>query len=352
MSHGLLENRLFVPLLMISIGEQRTPLEYACRIIRYAVSEFSDHELNIAVSSLANPTDRKHKIYALMELYGRLYGEFPHDRVHSTMRVYLKNDRLEDQAPIHRPGVTPVAKWMNHCYDCFAPTVGSYVLPTALMKQNGDLYSCAAFNVSEKLRFGNLFTESAREVIDRVNRSAYVAKIRAGGGLKAMQDIVPESVTQLLTCGSYCGSCAMLIEEFEQRTDEHISGSPAPPFVEFASLRRCVTTVAVPETNMIEGSSVMTGKLQVAAVLSNVLAQATGQTPAVCGNPDLRLQDDLGLDSLALLELVESLEARLDVTVPDEDTGLVQTVGDLLGVLLHLVGRGTPTLERHRSRYR
>jgi acyl carrier protein len=96
----------------------------------------------------------------------------------------------------------------------------------------------------------------------------------------------------------------------------------------------------------------MTGKLQVAAVLSNALAQASGRDPAACGNPDLRLQDDLGLDSLALLELVESLEARLDVTVPDEDTGLVQTVGDLLGVLLHLVGRGTQTLERHRSRYR
>jgi hypothetical protein len=87
-----------------------------CRIIRHAVSEFSDRELNIAVSSLANPADRKHKIYALMELYERLYREFPHDRAHSTMRVYLKNDRLEDQAPIHRPGVTSVAKWMNHCY--------------------------------------------------------------------------------------------------------------------------------------------------------------------------------------------------------------------------------------------
>jgi acyl carrier protein len=52
-------------------------------------------------------------------------------------------------------------------------------------------------------------------------------------------------------------------------------------------------------------------------MLSNALAQVTGRVTAACDHPDLRLQDDLGLDSLALLELVESLEARLDVTVPD-----------------------------------
>jgi acyl carrier protein len=349
-SHGLLESRLFVPLLMISIGEQGT--SYVCRVIRHAVSEFSDHELNVAVSSLANPADRKHKIYALMELYERLCGEFPHDRVHSTMRVYLKNGRLDDQVPIHRPGVTPVAKWTNHCYDCFAPTVGSYVLPTALMKQNGDLYSCAAFNVPEKLRFGNLFTESAREVIDRVNRSAYVAKIREGGGLKAMQDIVPESVTQSLNVRQLLWILRAANRRVRAAHRRPISGSSALPFVDLASLRQRVTTDAVPETNTIGGSSAMTDKLQVAAALSNALAQTTGRAPAACGNPDLRLQDDLGLDSLALLELVESLEARLDVTVPDEDTGLVQTVGDLLGVLPHLIGQGTQTPERHRSQYR
>lgn len=36
-ANGLLENRLFVPLLMVSIGEQTTPLEHTCRIIHHAV---------------------------------------------------------------------------------------------------------------------------------------------------------------------------------------------------------------------------------------------------------------------------------------------------------------------------
>jgi acyl carrier protein len=68
-------------------------------------------------------------------------------------------------------------------------------------------------------------------------------------------------------------------------------------------------------------------------VLLDVLAQATGQTAAFCAEPSLHLADGLGLDSLSLLEVITSLEARLGVIVPDEDTGQVQTTGDLLQVL-------------------
>ncbi|MFF3669083.1 4Fe-4S cluster-binding domain-containing protein [Microtetraspora malaysiensis] len=230
-AHGLLDNRLFVPLLMVSIGEQTTPLDRVCRIIHHVVTEFSHRELNIAVSSLADPADREHKIYPLMRLYEETYGGFPHDRVHSTMRVYLENERLEDQALIHRPGRTSVAKWMDHCYDCFAPTVGAYVLPTALLKASGDLYACAAFNVPEKLRFGNIFAEPLREVIARTNRSSYVATVREGGGLKALHRVIPRAETEKMTCGSFCGSCSLLIDAYEQRTGERGPGGPALPMV-------------------------------------------------------------------------------------------------------------------------
>lgn len=224
---GFLDNRIFVPLLMVSIGEQTTPLDRIVRIIHHVTTEFTDRELNIAVSSLADPADRKHRIYELLDLYEQTYGDFPHDRVHSTMRVYLENERLEDQAPINRPGSTTVSKWMQSCYDCFAPTVGTYVLPCALMKVNGDLYSCAAFNVPEKLGFGNLFQESFREILTRVNSSAYVRTVRAGHGLKGVGEVVPPSVTDQMTCGSFCGSCKLLIDKFEAATgDKEPGGRP------------------------------------------------------------------------------------------------------------------------------
>ncbi|WP_416972508.1 radical SAM protein [Streptomyces sp. 4F14] len=228
---GLLNNRIFVPLLMVSIGEQTTPLDRIARIIRYVSTEFTDRELTIAVSSLADPSDRNHRIYELLALYEQMYGDFPHDRVHSTMRVYLENERLDHQAPINRPGETTVTRWMGACYDCFAPTVGTYVLPCALMKVNGDLYSCAAFNVPEKLGFGNLFEESFRSILGRINSSAYVGKVRAGHGLKGVSDIVPPAVTDKMTCGSFCGSCKLLIDRFEHTTGQAEPGGRRRTFI-------------------------------------------------------------------------------------------------------------------------
>ncbi len=222
---GLLDNRIFVPLLMVSIGEQTTPLDRIARIIHYVVTQFTDRELNIAVSSLADPADRTHRIYELLALYEQAYGEFPHERVHSTMRVYLENERLENQAPIRRPGETTVTRWMTQCYDCFAPTVGTYVLPCALMKVNGDLYSCAAFNVPDKLGFGNVFEEPLADILSRVNSSRYVRTVRDGGGLKGVSSVVPPSVTDQMTCGSFCGSCNLLIDRFEDATGHPEPGS-------------------------------------------------------------------------------------------------------------------------------
>jgi len=229
---GFFGNELFVPLLMLSIGEQSTPLEDVARIIHHAVTHYSDHELNIAVSSLADPESRDHRMDTLLAVYEAAYGVFPHERVHSTMRVYLANERLEDQAAVRRPGLTPVAKWMDHCFDCFVPTVGAYVLPTSLLKQDGCWYSCAAFNVPQQLSFGNLLREPARTVLARANSSAYVARVRAGGGLKALHGVVPAGFTQHTPCTSFCDSCTLLIGQHDKATGEttgHPTTAVIPP---------------------------------------------------------------------------------------------------------------------------
>lgn len=213
---GWLDTRLFVPLLMVSVGEQTTPLDWIARIVHQSVTRYSERELNIAVSSLADPDDRSHKVYDLIEVYERQFGDFPHDRVHSTMRVYLDNERLSEQKPIHRPGHTTVDRWIGACYDCFAPTVGTYILPTALLKEDGRVYSCAAFNVPERLAFGNLWTQPLRDILSATNRDAYVQTVRAGGGLKALRGHIPRQFITTTTCDSFCGSCTLLIDEFDR----------------------------------------------------------------------------------------------------------------------------------------
>ena len=46
-------------------------------------------------------------------------------------------------------------------------------------------------------------------------------------------------------------------------------------------------------------------------------------------SPEARILDDLGADSLDVVELVMSLEEAFDIVVPDEDVEALQTIGDV-----------------------
>ena len=43
--------------------------------------------------------------------------------------------------------------------------------------------------------------------------------------------------------------------------------------------------------------------------------------------------DDLGADSLDIVELVMSLEESFDIEIPDEDAEKIQTIGDAIAYL-------------------
>lgn len=49
----------------------------------------------------------------------------------------------------------------------------------------------------------------------------------------------------------------------------------------------------------------------------------------------------LGLDSVAIMELVSFFEEKLNIRMPDEDLAKVQTIGDLGAVVKRLVPAGT-----------
>lgn len=72
-------------------------------------------------------------------------------------------------------------------------------------------------------------------------------------------------------------------------------------------------------------------------VVANALAQVTGETAERCSDETAWLEDDLGVDSFALLELVEILQERLGISVPDEVTARLRKVGELQRAVHHLV---------------
>jgi acyl carrier protein len=60
----------------------------------------------------------------------------------------------------------------------------------------------------------------------------------------------------------------------------------------------------------------------------SILAEQLGVDLAEV-TPDARILDDLGADSLDVVEMVMSLEEAFDIEVPDEDVEELRTVADV-----------------------
>ncbi len=55
--------------------------------------------------------------------------------------------------------------------------------------------------------------------------------------------------------------------------------------------------------------------------------------------PEASFLDDLGADSLDIVELVMAMEEEFDIEVPDDDAEKIQTVGDAIAYLKERVER-------------
>jgi acyl carrier protein len=71
----------------------------------------------------------------------------------------------------------------------------------------------------------------------------------------------------------------------------------------------------------------------VSPLLSDAVSRISGHDLAARADRALLLADDLGIDSLALAELIEVISAKAGIVVPDEETGRARTVGDLQDIL-------------------
>lgn len=82
-------------------------------------------------------------------------------------------------------------------------------------------------------------------------------------------------------------------------------------------------------------------------LVTAALSRITGRHAAECSRPELLLFEHLGVDSLALLELVETLQKKAYCEIPDEVTGQLKTVADLNAALRRCAG--TPASRMARS---
>ena len=80
---------------------------------------------------------------------------------------------------------------------------------------------------------------------------------------------------------------------------------------------------------------------RIQAELINVLVEQL-DVPAEKITPSSSFRDDLGIDSLDVVEMLCEVEQRFDVTVPEQDLVKLVTVNDMINYLVELVSQ-TPS---------
>jgi acyl carrier protein len=76
--------------------------------------------------------------------------------------------------------------------------------------------------------------------------------------------------------------------------------------------------------------------------ISEIIVTQLGVTAAEIV-PEASFLDDLGADSLDLVELVMAMEEAFDIEIPDDDAEKLQTIGDAVGYLkARLENRSSP----------
>ncbi len=76
-------------------------------------------------------------------------------------------------------------------------------------------------------------------------------------------------------------------------------------------------------------------------LLKRVLDATGSQLESREIRPEMLLREDLGLNSMALVELTMELEDELEVEVSDEDLAALKTVADVRALGRRLKGAGT-----------
>ena len=70
--------------------------------------------------------------------------------------------------------------------------------------------------------------------------------------------------------------------------------------------------------------------------IQNMLADALN-VPVEKVTPDAKIVEDLGADSLDVVELLSQLEDELNIVIPDEDAEQLTTVADVAAAIEKLV---------------
>jgi acyl carrier protein len=77
---------------------------------------------------------------------------------------------------------------------------------------------------------------------------------------------------------------------------------------------------------------------EVTSQLADLIDEVLPEFGAVEITPEVRLREELGMDSLSQVDLISRVERVYRITIPDEDLGSFVVIGDLVDYVLARTG--------------
>jgi len=71
--------------------------------------------------------------------------------------------------------------------------------------------------------------------------------------------------------------------------------------------------------------------------MAEIIVEQLGVSPEEI-SPEASFMDDLGADSLDVVELVMAMEEEFDIEIPDDDAEKIQTIGDAVSYVKGRLG--------------
>ncbi len=71
--------------------------------------------------------------------------------------------------------------------------------------------------------------------------------------------------------------------------------------------------------------------------VAEIIVEQLGVSPEEI-SPEASFMDDLGADSLDIVELVMAMEEEFDIEIPDDDAEKIQTIGSAVAYLKERLG--------------
>ena len=204
---GLLNNKFFIPCLLLPIGEQTIPLKYICNIIHYICCNFKEDDMHIGITHIREHGEES-RIDNFINLYEKTFGVFPKNRVYITEYYYINSDIMQEKAKIEEK---PLIEYLTENKKCFNYCIGKNIMPKLFIKCSGTCYPCVCFNVPEELKLGNYFENGIDFILDQLETNKYITFIEKNG-INGFKNLIPNYLLRNTMIDNSCAACKFCIE--------------------------------------------------------------------------------------------------------------------------------------------